>query len=158
MAFGLFGGGNENKTVTETNVTDASATAAEGSLAASGGGSITVNSVDPEVTRQAFTFGGQALGTAERVSGAALESGLESLRINANLVPTLLDAQGRQTSDVLKAAQDQTNLAEQFASIGAGLARGTQTGGASTLLEGPLPYVVGAVILGALYFFSRRKG
>lgn len=157
MGFGLFGGGNENKTINETTAIDASASAAEGSLAASGGGSINLNSVDPAITEQAFRFGGKAIDANTAVSGLALQSGLESLKINAGLVPTLLAAQGKQTSDVLKAAQDQTNLAEQFASVGAGLARGAQTGGASTLLEGPTPYIIAAVILGSLYFFSRRK-
>lgn len=157
MAFGLFGSASENKTTNTTNATDASATAAEGAIAASGSSRITVNSVDPEIARQAFGFGETALGSNVLIAGQALDSGLESLRINAGLVPGLLDAQGKQTSEVLRAAQEQTNLAEQFASIGAGLARGAQTGGASTLLEGPAPYLMAAVILGGLYFAMKRK-
>lgn len=159
MGFSLFGSsGSGPKTTTTTNVTDASATAAEGSLAASGGSSITVNSVDPEVTRQAFGFGGQALASNVAVSGAALDTGLESLRISANLVPDLLKSQSEHNAAALRAASQNVNLAEQFASQGAALARGAQTGGAATLLEGPVPYVVGAVILGALFIIFRKKG
>lgn len=132
--------GNKS-TVTETNVTDASASAAEGATSLSGGSSlsITQNTVDPEIT-------GQAFGAIERTTAAAL-----------GYVPAVLEAQRDQNAGVLAAAQQQAQQAEQFASIGAGLARGAQTSGASTLLEGPLPYIIGAVVLAGLYLMSRKN-
>lgn len=143
----LFAGKNATQkigaksTITETNVTDASASAAEGATSLSGGSSlsITQNTVDPEIT-------GQAFGAIERTTAAAL-----------GFVPSILDAQTAQNANVLKAAQQQAQNAEQFASIGAGLARGAQTSGASTLLEGPLPYILGAVVLAGLYFMTRKN-
>ena len=143
----LYGGRNVTQkvgaksTITETNVTDASASAAEGATSLSGGSSlsITQNTVDPEIT-------GQAFGAIERTTAAAL-----------GYVPAVLDAQRSQNENVLRAAQQQSQQAEQFASIGAGLARGAQTGGASTLLEGPAPYIIGAVVLAALYFITRKN-
>lgn len=151
MGFSLFGSsGDGPKTETTTNATDASATAAEGSLAASGGSNITVNSVDSEITGQAFK-------SNTLIAGAALESGIESLRISAGLVPDFLKSQSESTNLVLKASQENANLAEQFASAGAASGRAAATGGASTLLEGPIPYIVGAIALFGLWFAFRKK-
>lgn len=141
----LFGGKNVTQkfgaksTVTETRVTDASATAAEGATSLSGGSTLNVNSVDSEIT-------GQAFGAIERTTSAAL-----------GYVPAVLDAQRAQNAGVLAAAQQQAQQAEQFASIGAGLARNAQTSGASALLEGPLPFIVGAVVLFGLYLATRKN-
>jgi hypothetical protein len=175
MAFGLFGSASDVETTNNTELTDASANAGEGATALSGGSSLSItnNTVAPEVTRQAFEFGSGAVDTSvnavrdvaalgliqqTEIARDALDSGLESLRINANLVPDLLDASSSNTRDVLRAAQEQTNLAQQYASQGASLARAAATGGASTLLEGSTPLILGMLALGVAGLWLATRG
>lgn len=162
MAFNLFGSDSKGDTTKltnsqQTNVSDNSATAAEGAISSSGSGAVTVNSVDSRITGQAFDFGGRALDANAAVSGAALGTGLEALRLSANLVPDFLQSQGDQTAAVLKASQENANLAQQFASAGADLARSGATGGASALVQDLKPVLLGLGAIVAAVILFRKK-
>lgn len=139
-------------TRTQTTVTDASQNVAEGSslYSASNRGVVNVTTADPGIVRD-------ALSSNVAVTSEAIAGNVEGLRISANLVPQFLDAQSRQTADVLRASQENTNLASQIASSGVALARGEQTGGASSLIDSLKPVLIAGVIALTAFFVFRRK-
>ena len=145
---------------TTTNYTDKSANAGgDGSIALAEGSSLNIQNLDEQVARDAIAGGVNQTYRAFDTADKALSTGLTQTEFTVNAIKGISEASARENAATRDAATTAINTTAGLVSAlqtGTATNFGTAQQPASASIFKPLIYVIGAVLVIALFVFSKK--